>query len=170
MRLAKVKARVKPKLSHTEVWRRRTGTLNAEIGQSLRTAIAMLAEQAYAKVITLWYGLLYEEYVSCTIYKISCIPVSSQLISYFLKYNSWLACKPYTSFLINYLVACVILINFLFWSRWSGLNRRPTPSWIPLFSLFIRGLDCIFLHLRRRPLSVVRACLCFVYLVRSDKM
>jgi len=53
MRLAKVKARVKPKLSHTEVWRRRTGTLNAEIGQSLRTAIAMLAEQAYAKVITL---------------------------------------------------------------------------------------------------------------------
>jgi len=41
--------------------------------------------------------------------------------------------------------------NFLrkFLSRWSGLNRRPTPSLTPSFlplNGIIEGLDCIFIR------------------------
>ena len=32
----------------------------------------------------------------------------------------------------------ISMFYFLFWSRWSGLNRRPTPSFLPPFRLYRR--------------------------------
>ena len=99
------------------------------------------------------FGLLCGPFFSCTIYKTSSFPTSVQPVSCFLRLSSWRAYTHCTSFLINFLGSCFYGYYFIStdyfwkslgktflkrfvpnsWSRWSDLNRRPTPSWIPLF-------------------------------------